>query len=228
MFCRFDGHAWYRTIAWYGLRVGVYLRDAEPLLPNRQRMHGLIERKQVAPTWFAKDVRGRLHQLAPLLQGIAAPVRPLCLIADRMGECGLGNLTRETRALACPIPERAAEAVNGHVLAQPPSGPVRARSPAPRIPFPAMLMRWLDWFFRDRRSGEIVIAQWPNLPLWVFGITAVIAMLTAGSSVGFWTDIASRLFLAWLAGDEVLRGVNPFRRCLGAAVLIGLAVRLAL
>ena len=91
-----------------------------------------------------------------------------------------------------------------------------------------MLMRWLDWFFRDRRSGEIVIAQWPNLPLWVFGITAVIAMLTAGSSVGFWTDIASRLFLAWLAGDEVLRGVNPFRRCLGAAVLIGLAVRLAL
>ena len=91
-----------------------------------------------------------------------------------------------------------------------------------------MLMRWLDWFFRDRRSGEIVIAQWPNLPLWLFGITALVAMLTSGSSVGFWTDIASRLFLTWWARDELLRGVNPFRRSLGAAVLIGLAVGLAL
>ncbi len=94
-----------------------------------------------------------------------------------------------------------------------------------QIPFPAM--QWLQWFFRDRSSGRIVVAQWPNLPLWLFGIAAVIAMLTAGSSVGFWTDIASRLFLIWWAGDELLRGVNPFRRCLGAAVLIGLAVRLA-
>ena len=53
-------------------------------------------------------------------------------------------------------------------------------------------------------------------------------MLIAGSSVEFWTDVASRLFLTWWAGDELLRGVNPFRRCLGAAVLIGLAARMAI
>jgi hypothetical protein len=32
--------------------------------------------------------------------------------------------------------------------------------------------------------------------------------------------------LAVWAGDELLRGVNPWRRCLGGAVLTGLAVRL--
>ncbi len=50
-------------------------------------------------------------------------------------------------------------------------------------------------------------------------------MMAAGSIVGFWADMASRVFLIWWAGDELLRGVNPWRRCLGAAVLIGLGVR---
>ncbi|MBM0202934.1 hypothetical protein JNW90_07375 [Micromonospora sp. STR1s_5] len=58
-----------------------------------------------------------------------------------------------------------------------------------------MLMRFVDWFFRDRRSGGIVIGQWPNLPLWLFGITSVVAMLTSGS-IALWTDIASRIVLA--------------------------------
>ncbi|MBM0207503.1 hypothetical protein JNW90_34385, partial [Micromonospora sp. STR1s_5] len=71
-----------------------------------------------------------------------------------------------------------------------------------------------------------VIGQWPNLPLWLFGITSLIAMLTAGS-IALWSDIASRIFLGWWAGDELLRGVNPWRRYLGAAVLILLAIRLA-
>ena len=86
-------------------------------------------------------------------------------------------------------------------------------------------MRFVDWFFRDQRSGRIVIGQWPNLPLWLFGITAILAALTTGS-VGLWSDIASRIFLGWWAADELLRGVNPWRRCLGAGVLILLAVRL--
>ena len=59
-----------------------------------------------------------------------------------------------------------------------------------------MLMQWLDWFFRDRRSGRIVIAQWPSLLLWLFGLAAVIAMLTAESSIGAWTDVAC-IFLVW-------------------------------
>ena len=30
-----------------------------------------------------------------------------------------------------------------------------------------------DWFFRDRRTGAVVIGQWPNLPLWLFAAAAL-------------------------------------------------------
>ena len=33
-----------------------------------------------------------------------------------------------------------------------------------------MLPAALDWFFRDRTSGRIVIGQWPNTLLWLFGL----------------------------------------------------------
>ena len=89
-----------------------------------------------------------------------------------------------------------------------------------------MLMRWLDWFVRDRRSGRIVVGQWPNLPLWLFGLAAVMAIVMAGSTVGLWADMASRVFLVWWAADELLRGVDPWRRFLGAAVLVGISIRI--
>ena len=57
----------------------------------------------------------------------------------------------------------------------------------------------IDWLFRNRQTGEITIAQMPNAPL-----------------------------IVW-AGDEVLRGVNPWRRLLGGGVLaftlVGLLLR---
>ena len=85
----------------------------------------------------------------------------------------------------------------------------------------------LDWFFRDRRSGRIVIGQWPNLPLWLFGLLQAIAWVAGeGVAVGRWAVLGSRIALAVWAADEVFRGVNPWRRCLGAAVLLGMAVRL--
>ncbi len=90
-----------------------------------------------------------------------------------------------------------------------------------------MLTRAFDWFCRDR-AGRVVIAQWPNGPLWLFGAASLIAVLASGSPVGFWADIASRIVLTWWAADELLRGINPWRRCLGAAVLIAIAVRLVL
>ena len=89
----------------------------------------------------------------------------------------------------------------------------------------AKLRRAFDWFFRDR-AGRIVIGQWPNLPLWLFGAAAIVAAVAAGTPAGLYADLASRVFLFWWAGDEVLRGVNPWRRCLGAAVLLLLLVRL--
>ncbi|CAM3252037.1 MULTISPECIES: hypothetical protein [Methylobacterium] len=90
-----------------------------------------------------------------------------------------------------------------------------------------MLPAVLDWFFRDRTSGRIVIGQWPNTPLWLFGVMLSVAWIAGeDTAVGQWADLASRIALAVWAGDELLRGVNPWRRCLGAAVVIGMAVRL--
>jgi hypothetical protein len=89
-----------------------------------------------------------------------------------------------------------------------------------------MLMRWLDWFFRDRRTGRIVIGQWPNLWLWVFGAASLVEIAVgARGTIGIAARVIATLFLVTWAGDELLRGVNPWRRCLGGAVLIGLAVR---
>lgn len=89
------------------------------------------------------------------------------------------------------------------------------------------MMRFVDWFWRDRHTGQIVIAQWPNLWLWIFAIASVVEMLTnAAGPAGIGVHMVATVFLVIWAGDELLRGVNPWRRCLGTAVLIGLTIRL--
>ena len=86
--------------------------------------------------------------------------------------------------------------------------------------------------FRDRSTGQVVIAQLPNLPLIVFLVAAAIRRYaspdgTAGAVVSGVATVA----LLWWSVDEVVRGVNPFRRILGGVVavvtLAGLATTLA-
>ena len=86
----------------------------------------------------------------------------------------------------------------------------------------AALRRALDWTFRSRVDGRITVGQWPNLPLWLFiGLTAAgFALDPAGASGGA-VRAGALLCLAWWALDEVFRGVNPWRRFLGGAVLVG-------
>ncbi len=87
-------------------------------------------------------------------------------------------------------------------------------------------MRFVDWFWRDRHTGRIVVAQWPNLWLWLVALAFLVQRSTdAAGLVGTTARVASTGLLVIWAGDEVLRGVNPWRRCLGAAVVIGTAVR---
>ena len=91
------------------------------------------------------------------------------------------------------------------------------------------MRRAFDWLLRDRRTGEIVIAQWPNLPLIVFLVASVVKRFLdpsggAGTALTF-VVVGS---LVWWAGDEVLRGVNPFRRILGGVVLVLTVGRLLL
>jgi hypothetical protein len=79
-----------------------------------------------------------------------------------------------------------------------------------RLPSP------FEWMFRDRRTGRITIAQFPNAALWIFFATVVLRRI--GPSRGALRTTIRAIgvgALAWWALDEVLRGVNPWRRLLG-------------
>jgi hypothetical protein len=89
--------------------------------------------------------------------------------------------------------------------------------------------RAFTWIFRDRTTGAITVAQWPNLPLWLFGGLTLAAWVTQGTgSLSSWLSVGADLALTWWALDEVLRGVNPWRRFLGAATLVGLVALITL
>ena len=79
--------------------------------------------------------------------------------------------------------------------------------------------RAFDWTFRSRDTGEVVIFQLPNLALGVFLIAAPVRRFaglegTAETAV----EVVAFASLMWWAVDEMVRGVNPFRRALGAVV----------
>ena len=81
-------------------------------------------------------------------------------------------------------------------------------------------MKVVDWLFRSRDTGEITIVQLPNISLGLF-IAAVLVRAAVrpagGSRAGL--DTVGTMALLWWSGDEILRGVNPWRRLLGSAVL---------
>ncbi|MEO6419808.1 MAG: hypothetical protein ABIP39_10400 [Polyangiaceae bacterium] len=75
---------------------------------------------------------------------------------------------------------------------------------------------WIDWWFRDRATGRIVIAQFPNAPLGVWlGATLLHSFLSKLAHADVLRWIACGALLAW-GLDELLRGANPFRRVVGA------------
>ena len=83
------------------------------------------------------------------------------------------------------------------------------------------------WWFRSRETGRITIAQAPNPPLWIF-LAATLGRWFV-SDAGPWADLfwwVSTGALAWWAADEVIRGVNPWRRVIGGVGLLFIAIRL--
>ncbi len=87
----------------------------------------------------------------------------------------------------------------------------------------------LDWAFRSRRTGRITVAQMPNLSLALFLVASIVGRILRPSgrpatALGALATAA----LVWWAADELLRGVNPWRRFLGGGVLGWMVVRVAL
>jgi hypothetical protein len=84
------------------------------------------------------------------------------------------------------------------------------------------------WFFRNRETGAITIAQAPNLVLWVVMVAGILLWIwpTAGQVSTALTIVMRGSLLIW-AADEMFRGVNPWRRCLGATVAIVVFYRIS-
>lgn len=78
----------------------------------------------------------------------------------------------------------------------------------------------LSWLFRDRRTGKFAIIQRPNVPLIIWMIATLLGRLIHNSIL---MTIGSISLLVW-ALDEIVRGVNPWRRFLGAAVAAALVI----
>lgn len=87
------------------------------------------------------------------------------------------------------------------------------------------MSRTVDWLFRDRVTGRYVVGQRPNATLVVFLVTRGLEWLMepAGTAalVLHWVGTVA---IVWWAGDELVRGINPFRRLLGAGALAAVAV----
>jgi hypothetical protein len=83
--------------------------------------------------------------------------------------------------------------------------------------------------FVSRRSGRLTVAQWPNLPLALYLVTAAASKIfrPSGDPATFLRVVGFVALVVW-ALDELIRGVNPFRRILGGAVLVASVVGLVL
>ena len=86
-------------------------------------------------------------------------------------------------------------------------------------------MQLVEWLFRNRTTGRITVVQLPNVPLLAgIGVTAARWIV---DPAGLWRtglEVAGTAAFGVWAADEVVRGVNPWRRLLGAGVLVGLVV----
>jgi hypothetical protein len=74
----------------------------------------------------------------------------------------------------------------------------------------------VDWAFRSRQTGRVTIAQFPNAALWIFLVTVVVRwVVPVRGSIRTGVDVVALVSLGAWALDEVIRGVNPWRRLLG-------------
>lgn len=85
----------------------------------------------------------------------------------------------------------------------------------------------VNWMFRSRTTGRITLAQLPNWPLGVWLLASMVRWLghPQGREQTVLVVLSSAALALW-AGDDVLRGVNPFRRLLGLATLAWLVCSL--
>ena len=89
--------------------------------------------------------------------------------------------------------------------------------------------RSVRWAFRNRRTGHFTVVQWPNTSLVVYAVLLVLQhVFRPTGGIETLTRVLADVALFVWAIDELLRGVNPFRRALGPAVIIATSIAVAL
>ncbi|MDP9074152.1 MAG: hypothetical protein M3N98_08260 [Actinomycetota bacterium] len=85
----------------------------------------------------------------------------------------------------------------------------------------------INWAFRNRLTGKITIFQAPNAILWAFVAATILrlAIRPAGRAGTALAGVGGAALILW-AVDEIVRGVNPWRRALGGGVLGWLVIGL--
>ena len=78
---------------------------------------------------------------------------------------------------------------------------------------------WFRWWFENRTTGDITIAQSPNWPLFAIGGAWVLRQILDSGTPHDLLGWATRGLWFFWGGDEIVRGVNPWRRALGTAVV---------
>jgi len=85
----------------------------------------------------------------------------------------------------------------------------------------------IEWLFRNRDTGRITVAQFPNAALGLFLAVSVLQLLLGpAGQLRTGLRVLAAGALIWWAVDELIRGVNPWRRLLGGAVLAGQIAKL--
>ena len=83
-----------------------------------------------------------------------------------------------------------------------------------------------SWWFRSP-DGRLTLWQLPNPALWVWLVTLALGWFDLSAAHTTAVDgVRHGALLVW-ALDEVVRGSSPFRRILGAVVLVGQLASLA-
>ena len=76
-----------------------------------------------------------------------------------------------------------------------------------------------SWWFRDS-DGRLTLWQWPNPALCVWLVAVVLGWFDLSAAQATAVDgVRHGALIVW-ALDEVVRGASPFRRVLGAVVLV--------
>lgn len=80
---------------------------------------------------------------------------------------------------------------------------------------------------RDLQIRGYTVGQFPNPPLWVALAALLVALLTDDGTVNDVARAVSYVALTVWAYEEAARGVNGFRRALGAVALLLIVLAVA-